>query len=131
VTESVRAIAVVDDEESVRKALSRLLRASGFEVHTYASGAEFLAALAIQWSDCTILDLHLPGLSGFDIQRRLQRERAEMPCIIITGKDEPGNKEKALANGAAAYLTKPLDETILLSTLAAALATDPEEQQAT
>jgi FixJ family two-component response regulator len=114
-------ISVVDDEAPVRKALGRLLRAAGFDVETFASGREFLDSLDDQKPDCTILDLHLPGLSGLDVQQRLAEEQICVPCIVITGKDEPGVAELVLAHGAVAYLKKPLDEQALLAAITSAV----------
>jgi FixJ family two-component response regulator len=114
-------IAVVDDEAPVRKALSRLLRAVGFGVTTFASGDEFLNSLELRRPDCVVLDLHLPGLSGLEIQQRIIGRNISIPCIVITGKDEPGNNEKALAAGAAAYLRKPLDQDTLLAAISSAV----------
>jgi FixJ family two-component response regulator len=121
VTEPGLAISVVDDEECVRKALERLLRAAGHKVNTFGSGKEFLASLATGQPDCTIVDLHLPGFSGLEVQQHLLRERIGIPCIIITGRDEVGVREQALGCGVAAYLTKPLDEDILLTTILSAV----------
>jgi FixJ family two-component response regulator len=114
-------ISVVDDEAPVRKALGRLLRAAGFDVETFASGREFLDSLDDQRPDCTILDLHLPELSGLDVQQRLAEENIPLPCIVITGKDEPGVAERVLAHGAVAYLKKPLDAEALLAAITAAV----------
>jgi len=114
-------ISIVDDEEPVRKALGRLLQAAGFAVVTFASGPEFLDSLEKQRPHCTILDLHLPGLSGLEVQQRLNEQKNRPPCIIITGKDEPGVGERMLASGAAAYLRKPLDEQQLLAAITAAV----------
>jgi FixJ family two-component response regulator len=115
------AIAVVDDEAPVRKALGRLLRAAGFSVETFASGIEFLGSLQIRRPDCTILDLHLPGLSGLEVQEQLARDKNSLPCIVITGKDEPGVAERVRAAGASAYLKKPLDERVLLAAISSAV----------
>jgi FixJ family two-component response regulator len=114
-------MAVVDDEEPIRKALQRLLRAAGLEADTFASGREFLLSLSQRRPDCVILDLHLPGLSGLEIQQQLSLEKPNVPCIIITGKDEPGLRERALAAGAAAYLRKPLDEKVLFEAISSAV----------
>ena len=116
-----RMISVVDDEAPVRKALGRLLRAAGFEVETFASGREFLDSLDNHRPDCTILDLHLPELSGLDVQQRLAQDQISLPCIVITGKDEPGVAERVMAYGAVAYLKKPLDETALFAAITSAL----------
>jgi FixJ family two-component response regulator len=114
-------ICVVDDEAPVRKALGRLLRAAGFEVETYSSGQEFLDSLETHQPDCTILDLHLPGLSGLEVQQQLVRKHLTFPCIVITGKDEPGIGERVMASGAAAFLNKPLDEGTLLAAIGSAV----------
>jgi FixJ family two-component response regulator len=114
-------VGLVDDEAPVRKALERLLRAFGYEVETFSSGREFLDSLGERQPDCTIVDLHLPGLSGLEIQQHLAQERINLPCIIITGKDELGVAEHALASGAAAYLKKPLDAQSLLVAIESAV----------
>src|SRR5690349_20208860 len=121
VSEVSPAIAVVDDEEPVRKALRRLLRALGFEVELFCSGEEFLTSINTRQPDCAILDLHLPGLSGLEVQRELSRTNTRLPCILITGKDEPGTADRALAAGASAYLRKPVDQDELLSAISAAV----------
>ena len=114
-------ISIVDDEAPVRKALGRLLRASGFDVETFSSGPEFLDSLRRHLPDCAILDLHLNGLSGLDVQQRLREENIRVPCIIITGKDEPGLDERVLASGAAGFLRKPLHDEALLAAINAAV----------
>jgi len=112
----------VDDEAPVRKALGRLLRAFGYEVESFSSGREFLDSLAEHRPDCSIVDLHLPGLSGLEVQQHLVQQRIDLPCIILTGKDEPGLCERALATGVAAYLKKPLDAELLLVAIESAVA---------
>lgn len=114
-------VAIVDDEEPVRKALRRLLRASGLQAESYAGGREFLEAAAERAPDCVLLDLHMTGMSGLQVLREL---RASAPCpavVIITAHDEPETREACLAAGAAAYLRKPLDERLLLNAISAAL----------
>jgi FixJ family two-component response regulator len=113
-------IGVVDDEEPVRKALARLFGSEGFEVNAFASGREFLHSLTTRCPDCVVLDLHLPELSGMEVQAQLEQEHFHVPVIMITGRDEPGVAERARAAGAAAYLTKPLEKRDLLEAIAAA-----------
>jgi FixJ family two-component response regulator len=120
-------IAVVDDEECVRKALERLFRSAGHKVVSFRSGEDFLYSLEICRLHCAIVDLHLPGLSGIDVQRCLKRNRNSLPCIIITGKDEPETRERVLASGAAGYLTKPLDQRKLFDMISAAIPGTHEE----
>jgi FixJ family two-component response regulator len=124
-------VGVVEDEAPVRKALGRLLRASGFEVETFTSGREFLDSLGTHRPDCTIVDLHLPGLTGLEVQEHISQQKISLPCIIITGKDEPGVCERALASGAAAYLRKPLDERSLLAAIHSAVPGGEKEGEPT
>lgn len=116
-----RTISIVDDEESVRKALRRLIKAAGFEVDTFSSGSAFLTSLQTRQPDCVVLDLHLPEFSGLEVQERLRHEKMSLPTIMITGRDDPGMSERVLAAGAKAYLTKPLDEQTLLAAIANAI----------
>ena len=114
-------IAIVDDEESVRKALSRLLRAAGFSVETYSSGAEFLRAVEIRLPQCVVLDLRMPHVSGFDVQRALKQANAQVPVVIITGDDSPESRADALRHGAKAYLRKPVDDATLIDAIQTAI----------
>jgi FixJ family two-component response regulator len=115
-------IAVVDDEEPVRRALRRLFLASGYRAVTFASGYEILEYLARDRPDCALLDLHLPGLSGLDLLKRLRTMEPPVPSVIITGHDASGVKARVLAAGASQYLLKPLDDSVLLAAVAAAIA---------
>jgi len=118
-------VAVVDDEESVRKALGRLLRAAGFNVDTYASGADFVQSLQRHRPVCLVLDLRMPDVSGFEIQQALTRSGHAVPVVIITGDDSPDSRERALIQGARAYLRKPVDETMLLDAIHTAINSSP------
>jgi FixJ family two-component response regulator len=120
-------IAIVDDEEPVRKALKRLLRASGLEAESYASGKDFLKASAERQPDCVVLDLHMPGMSGLEVLRELRASRSTLPTVMITAYDEPASREQCLAAGAAAYLRKPLDERLLLNAISATVKRTPKE----
>ena len=114
-------VAVVDDEEAVRKALRRLLLAAGIDVETFASGDEFLAFLNTRRPDCAVLDVHLTGLTGLDVQERIVEAGICLPTVIITGHDLAGLAERALAAGAVACLSKPLDDEVLLAAVATAV----------
>jgi len=114
-------IAIVDDEESVRKALSRLIRAAGFGVETYASGADFLRAVEQRPPHCVVLDLRMPHISGFDVLRALKQADARVPVVIITGDDSPESRAEALGQGARAYLRKPVDEAMLIDAIQTAI----------
>jgi len=114
-------VAIVDDEEPVRKALKRLLRASGLDAESYASGQDFLEAAVLREPDCVLLDLHMPRMSGLQVLRALQAARRTLPIVVITAHDAPETREQCLAAGATAYLRKPLEEHELLDTITAAL----------
>lgn len=110
-------IAIVDDDAAVRQALKRLLSAAALEAVSYSSGHEFLAALASGEPSCVILDVHMPGLSGLEVQRQLAEAKSAVPVIVITGHDSPKAREEALALGARAYLPKPVEGRLLLAQL--------------
>jgi FixJ family two-component response regulator len=115
-------VAVVDDDESVRKALQRLLRVSDLDADTFASAQDFLAWLAqASPPDRLVLDLQMPGMSGLDLQRQIVRAGLRLPVVVITGHDEPGMQARCLAAGAGAYLRKPLDACKLLAAIEAAI----------
>ena len=111
-------VAIVDDEESIRKSLRRLLMAADLDAVVYPSGQEFLDALRGRHPDCLILDLQMPGLTGLEIQRALTAAGVQFPTIIITAHDEPETRARCLAAGAAAYLCKPLHDEMLLEAIA-------------
>ena len=108
---------VVDDEESVRKALRRLLAAWGMRVKVFGHGIDFLDAVSAQRPDCLVIDLHMPGLSGLDVLRQLAQLQVRVPAIVITAHDEPETRAQCLSAGAQAYLCKPLDAKLLLDTI--------------
>jgi FixJ family two-component response regulator len=115
-------VVVVDDDESVRKALQRLLRASDLDADSFASAQDFLASLPhAPVPDCLVLDLQMPGTSGLELQRQLVRAGPQVPTVVITGHDEPGMEARCLAAGASAYLRKPLEAEKLLAAIEAAI----------
>ncbi|MFM0391951.1 response regulator transcription factor [Paraburkholderia phytofirmans] len=115
-------VVVVDDDESVSRAIKRLLRSIGIASETFASGDAFLDVLASLPSyqpDCAILDVQMPGLNGLEVQQRLLGRA--IPVIFITAHDDIGVREHALAGGAVAYLRKPFDDELFVRTVRAAL----------
>jgi len=113
---------VVDDDESVRESLRGLIRSVGLHVQTFASAEEFSHSEQLEQTDCLILDVRMPGMSGLDLQRQLAQSRHGIPIIFITahGSDE-GVRARALRDGAVAYLIKPFSEDALLKAVNAAL----------
>jgi FixJ family two-component response regulator len=118
-------IAVVEDEEPVRKALSRLLRAAGLHTVTFEGGEAFLESLAITHPDCLILDLHMPGMSGLELMHELKARNIAIPVIMITAHDEPFSRRRCLDVGAYSYMRKPLDDAALLDAIAEAMGHRP------
>ncbi len=116
---------MVDDDQAVRRALSRLIRSLGFEAEAFASGQDFLAALETRRPDCVVLDLHMPKVSGFDVQARMAEASLHVPVIIITGHDSPEAQARALSGGASAYLRKPVDEQTLVEAIQGAVVGSP------
>ncbi|MGB7098243.1 MAG: response regulator [Xanthobacteraceae bacterium] len=110
-------IAVVDDDPSVLKALARLLRGRGFEVKTFASAREFLAALPDGPPECLILDLQMPEMNGLELQRHLTHQGNWFPTIVITAHSEAGVRQRCESAGAVAVLSKPLQDTLLLAAI--------------
>jgi FixJ family two-component response regulator len=111
-------IAVVDDEEPVRKALQRLLRSAEYEVETFASGADFLASLSNPPA-CLVLDLHMPGVSGLTV---LEHVASRIPVVVITAHDSADGRMRALDRGAVSFLRKPFDDVVLLDAISVAIA---------
>jgi FixJ family two-component response regulator len=120
-------IAIVDDEEPIRKALRRLLRSAGMDVETFPSGVEFLESLATQRPDCVVLDLHMPVVNGFDVQARLTESGVTVPVVIITGHDSDETRDRALSGFPVAYLRKPVNDQALLDAIELALRHNPQK----
>ena len=112
--EEMRRIVVVEDDQSMSQAIERILRAGGFVAHTFRSAEAALAASVASASDCLVLDISLPGMSGFDLYRRLASTGARLPAIFITAHDEPAIREEAERLGARSYLPKPFSGRTLL-----------------
>jgi FixJ family two-component response regulator len=111
-------ICIIDDDESVRRALGRLLRSVGLAAETFATAEEFLQATGQPEPDCLILDVHLPGRSGLELQKQLTAEGRNIPIVFITAYRDERVRELALRGGALAFLHKPFEEQSLLEVLA-------------
>lgn len=114
-------VAIVDDEEPVLKALTRLLLASGLEAKGFSSGRAFLDGGLQPRPDCVLLDLHMNGMSGLELLHELRLREPSLPAVVLTAHEDPGTREACLAAGARAYLCKPLDDRALLSAISASL----------
>jgi FixJ family two-component response regulator len=113
---------VVDDDRSVRRALSRLLRAEGYEVSTFATAGEFLAHPLPPRPACLVLDVRLPDMSGLELQRRLAASDPRLPVVVISAHADRAAREEALTARALAFLAKPFDDEDLLGAVRDALA---------
>ncbi len=111
---------MVDDEASVRTALRRLLRLADYEVTTFGCGDSFLASLTARRPDCAILDVHMPGLSGFDIRARLRAAHIDVPVVFITASDDIA-LDRAAFDAGGALLRKPFSNFALLDAVGTAL----------
>jgi FixJ family two-component response regulator len=114
-------VSVVDDDESVRESLPDLLREMGFSVQAFSSAEEFLASDFIGLTDCLILDIAMPGMSGPELQQELARRRQRIPIVFITAHKDETVRPRLIARGAVECLFKPFSDTALLSALNAAL----------
>lgn len=114
-------VAVVDDEAPVRIALGRLLRLADYQVTAFACGEEFLASLATGRPACVLLDVHMPGLTGFDVTKRMRAAQIEVPVIFITASDAQDIDQTASQCGAR-LLRKPFSNDVLLTAVEAAVA---------
>ena len=114
-------IAIIDDDEGIRRALRRLLRTLRYEPVAFASGEEFFESLLAHRPECVLMDLHLTGLSGIEILGRMRDGERAPPVIVMTGFDEPGTRERCLAAGAAEYIAKPIEAADLSAAISRAL----------
>ncbi|HEU0275079.1 MAG TPA: response regulator [Candidatus Udaeobacter sp.] len=116
---------VVDDDDSLRKAVTRLLRAAGYDVRDYASAGDFaLATRERNRRGCVLLDVRMPGPSGLDLQEALAQEEEPLPIIFLTGHGDVPTSVRAMKAGAVDFLTKPIKRDVLLSAVRTALARD-------
>ena len=110
-------IAVVDDDPSMSRMLCRVIRAAGLSVDVFGSAEEFLDSEASRASDCLILDINLPGMSGLELQQRLNASRLELPINFMSAQADEATQRRALKAGAVGFLHKPFSIESLLTTL--------------
>jgi len=116
-------ISVVDDDRSVRRALRRLLRTSGYATELFASAQEFLTSAALSRTACLILDIQLGATTGFELQAQIAAGGSTVPIIFISAYDDAVTSERIAESGAAAYLRKPFEEQDLLDAIRRAVDT--------
>jgi FixJ family two-component response regulator len=117
-------IVIVDDDESIRDALTSLLHSVGWRAGGFASAEAFCQSGQVHTMACLLLDVQLPGVSGLELQRQLRSSQARMPIIFITAHGNEAIRAQALQAGAVAFFAKPFDDTALLKAIHAALAPD-------
>ena len=121
---SSRVVFLVDDDSSVRRALTRLIKSARYDVQAFASARDFLACRRAtdERLACLLLDVRMPGLSGLDLQHELQATNTSLPIIFVTGHGDIPMSVKAMKDGAVDFLPKPVKDTVLLKAIEQALA---------
>lgn len=119
---------IVDDDAGVRQALARLLSAAGYATRSYGSAGEFLIAEPDARPGCLLLDLHLPGPNGLDLQEALRRQGCSLPVVFLSGRGDIASSVRALKAGASDFLTKPVPGEVLIEAVRSALAADAPQR---
>jgi len=114
-------ITIVDDDNSMREAVTSLIKSIGFKAETFASGEEFVQCGHLREIACLILDVKMPGRSGLELQRELSNANYNIPIVFITGRGDDRTSEQALNAGAVEFLYKPFSEEALLKAINSAL----------
>ncbi len=117
----IKLVAIVDDDDSVRSALQGLLKAVGLPAQAFASAEEFLKSGQQHQTACLIADIRMPGMSGLELQAKLNAERCRIPIIFITAHGDAKMRMQALRAGAVEFLAKPFDDEALLESVRGAL----------
>jgi len=116
----ISLIGVIDDDEFMRDALSRLLRSAGYKCAAFSSSQEFLDS-GLAETDCLLLDIQMPGLNGLELQAKLREMDRGIPVIFVTAKADNEARARALRQGAAAFFTKPFNDDALLGAIESAM----------
>jgi FixJ family two-component response regulator len=114
-------VAIIDDDDLMRSALQGLLKEAGFTARTFGSAEEFLGSDQHRHAACLITDIRMPGMSGLDLQARLNAKEIRIPTIFITAHGDARMRMQALRAGAVEFLTKPFDDEVLVDSVRAAL----------
>jgi RNA polymerase sigma factor (sigma-70 family) len=121
---------VVDDDASIRDALSLLISLKGLRAAVYSSAEDFLAVYDASWRGCLLTDLKMPGMSGLDLQATLRERGVTLPVVVLTAHGDVSTTRAALKNGAVDFLEKPVDDDVLIDVLRNAVHIDEERHRA-
>ena len=121
VDQTPKLVAIIDDDEAMQDCLGDLMEAAGLVAHCFASAEEFLASDLRAQAACLILDIHMPNMSGLQLQTRLKEEECNIPIIFITAHGDARMRIRAMREGAVEFLTKPFDHHLLLKRVRTAL----------
>ena len=121
VSSNTPVVSIVDDDESVREALKGFIHSIGFRAEIFPSAEDFLASNNLDKTSCIIVDVHMPVMTGLELQCRLDSSRCRIPMIFVTANDDPAVRVQALKGGAVDFLSKPFNADVLLSAIHAAL----------
>lgn len=121
-TDPLRTVHIVDDDEAIRQSVSFLLRKAGYAVETYPSGTHFLKSVTRETRGCALLDVRMPDLDGLEVQARLARSGNTLPVIMLTGHGDVTLAVRAIKAGAIEFLEKPFERNVLLAAIETALA---------
>ena len=119
--QSTLVVAAVDDDRRVRESVQSVLESAGYEAVTFDSGEAFLDARVLARVVCVLADVRLPGIDGLELQRRIRSDRPTLPVIFITAHDDDDIRQRALRDGAVAFMVKPFDGDELLGRIARAV----------
>jgi FixJ family two-component response regulator len=117
----IALISIVDDDEALRRSLDNLVRSAGLRAGGFSSAEAFLESNQLGETDCLLLDVRLPGMSGLELQRQLVSANSDVPIFFMTAHESGDQRTQALAAGAVAFLNKPFDEEDLLNAIDTAL----------
>ena len=120
--EKSKLVAIVDDDELIRESLHGLMKEAGLPAKAFASAEEFLSSDELEHTACLIADIRMPGMSGLQLQARLNEDHRRIPIIFITAQGDEKLRLQALRAGAVEFLTKPFDDEVLLENVRAAMA---------
>lgn len=127
---AIATVFVIDDDAAIRKSLARLLQSAHFDVRSFASPWEFLEQHNPATPGCILLDVSMPGLNGLELQQSLAKQRCERPIIFLTGHGDVPTSVQAMKAGASDFLTKPVDDQLLLAAIRVAVEKDRQSRAA-